>query len=443
MHFADSKVLFLCPYLGGEPLKAYYGSKISPHMTKTPEGFLICHSVPICRTGRQDYLPHEIGLQGSNLVNVEREEKEVFAPAAIASFEGKPVTDDHPPMEVNSSNYGAYTKGVIQNIHRGVGADNNKLVCDIVVYDAALIGKIESGKREVSCGYDCKYMPNEDGSYRQVDIVGNHVAIVDNGRAGHEVSIKDSMPKGVEKMATRKKGNILQRMFATFARDAEPEEIREAARAVDDAEFSASEGEEKPQPQRTMDDETMEMIMGAIHELNQKIEKLQHAQQSHDEEPPEEKLSGIDAVEAHLKSVSATKRAEDGYDDEEDAEVPPEQLNADEDTQESGVIEPKSEDEDESEEMLEEKQNSTDHAISLAMLRAIKPIIAEMPAKQRVRASDALNRAVKKALRVKETQPLKGGYGALLKRKTTDAANHNNLKAFGDACRKRNPHYKK
>ena len=43
---------------------AYYGSKLSPHMTETPEGFLICHDVKIARTGTQNYLAREIGLDG-------------------------------------------------------------------------------------------------------------------------------------------------------------------------------------------------------------------------------------------------------------------------------------------------------------------------------------------------------------------------------------------
>ena len=44
-------------------MRAFYGSRFSPHMTRTPEGFLICHSVPICRTGTQEYLPQEIGVE--------------------------------------------------------------------------------------------------------------------------------------------------------------------------------------------------------------------------------------------------------------------------------------------------------------------------------------------------------------------------------------------
>ena len=34
---------------------AYYGSHISEHLVKTPEGYLICYDVPINRTGTQMY----------------------------------------------------------------------------------------------------------------------------------------------------------------------------------------------------------------------------------------------------------------------------------------------------------------------------------------------------------------------------------------------------
>ena len=77
------------------------------------------------------------------------------------------------------------------------------------------------------------------------------------------------------------------------------------------------------------------------------------------------------------------------------------------------------------------------------MVRALKPIVASMPPSHRKRATDALNRAVRKAMKVTPSQPLPGGYGSLTKRrKTTDASAANDLRAFGEACRKRNPHNK-
>lgn len=60
---------------------AYYGSKISKHMTRTPEGFLICHDVPIARIGQQEYLAGELNLPGDpdRPVQVQRKPEDVFA----------------------------------------------------------------------------------------------------------------------------------------------------------------------------------------------------------------------------------------------------------------------------------------------------------------------------------------------------------------------------
>lgn len=426
-------------------MKAFYGAKLSPHITETPEGFLVCLGVPICRTGKQQYLPREIGEKGDGLVDVYRKEEEVFKPAAMASFEGKPVTDDHPSKEVDPHNYGNYMKGVVQNVRRGQGEEADNVVCDLVIYDAGLINKIKHGKREVSCGYDCKYVDNGDGTYHQADIIGNHVAVVDNGRAGKSVSIKDSKPEGGRRRMAKK--SIFARMFEAFAKDAEPEEVLEAAKAVDKA--CGKDEEPEPEKKGPTYDEGMEMVMDAIHELNEKIEAMQqenaahHAEEAQDEEPEEPKLTGLDAVEAAIKKRMESQDSDMG---EEEVEADPEEINAqDED-------EPEEEEEEEEAEVIEsddekpdeEAKAACDAAISMAMLRAIKPIVASMPPRERKRATDALNRAVKKAMRTQDTQPLPGGYGALTKRKrTTDANNAANLRAFGEACRKRNPHNKK
>lgn len=92
---------------------AYYGSKISEHMTKTPEGFLICHDVPIARIGQQEYFAGELGLDGDpdRLVQVQRRPEDVFDPAAVASFEGKDVTQNHPPERLMPENHALYAKG--------------------------------------------------------------------------------------------------------------------------------------------------------------------------------------------------------------------------------------------------------------------------------------------------------------------------------------------
>lgn len=169
---------------------AYYGSQISPHMDLTPEGFLICRDVPINRIGDQQYLAHELQLDGDpeRVITVHRHPEDVFAPAAMASFEAKDVTQGHPPENVTPENHALYAKGHVQNVRR----NGDFTVADLVVKDASLISDIRNGVvREISCGYLCQYVPDGNG-YRQTNIQGNHIAVVLKGRAGSEVSIKDA-----------------------------------------------------------------------------------------------------------------------------------------------------------------------------------------------------------------------------------------------------------
>lgn len=205
---------------------AYYGERISPHMTDTPEGFLICHDVPIGRTGEMEYMARELQLDGDpeRIVRVTREEDEIFSQAALASFEGKPVTDGHPPERVAPENCSAYAKGHLQNVRRG----GDLILADLHITDPGLISEVKNGvKREVSCGYTCTYEPFGDG-YRQKDIRGNHVAVVPKGRAGRHVAIHDSAGetagKGLRHMKKETKLAVL-RAFGLAAQDAEPEEL--------------------------------------------------------------------------------------------------------------------------------------------------------------------------------------------------------------------------
>jgi hypothetical protein len=71
---------------------------LSEHIKQTPEGYLLCLDVAIARLGVQEYLPEEVPIsaEGRETVLVYRMAADVFAPETIASFEGKPVTLDHP-----------------------------------------------------------------------------------------------------------------------------------------------------------------------------------------------------------------------------------------------------------------------------------------------------------------------------------------------------------
>lgn len=257
---------------------AYYGSQISPHMTQTPEGFLICHDVPIARTGMQEYLAGELGLGGEpdRPVAVERRPEDVFDPAAIASFEGKDVTFNHPPEMLAPVNQNAYSKGHSENVHRA----GDFLVADLHLKDPTLISQVRSGMlREVSCGYLCDYRPSGAG-YRQTHIRGNHIAIVPRGRAGHDVAIKDcaadtTAEKGKVKHMSKNKS--LLSLFGLAAKDASPEQldsmVETAAAALDAAPAEAQEAAPAADA-KPAKDEAESAMLAALNGLSDKLDKL-------------------------------------------------------------------------------------------------------------------------------------------------------------------------
>lgn len=239
---------------------AYYGTDISPNKTETVEGYLVCRNVPIARTGAQEYMARELMLDGDpeRPVVVDRRPEDVFEPAVLASFEGKPVTDGHPPENVGPENYTAYSRGHVQNVRR----EGDFIVADLYINDKALASDIQNGvKREVSCGYTCNYVPDGAG-YRQERIRGNHVAVVPRGRAGHEVAIQDHAAEQAEKGLKRMKKETkeaLYRFFGLAANDAAPEELeqltKDVATVADALDAEPAEQAQEAEPAKDAEDE--------------------------------------------------------------------------------------------------------------------------------------------------------------------------------------------
>lgn len=168
----------------------------------TDEGFL---RVPgrVARTGVQEYLARELGLDGDpmRVVRVYRPAEEVFAADSLASYESSDVTNPHPPTLVTADTYRQYAVGVVRTPGR---QDGDFVVVDMVIKDAKTIRDIESGKCELSAGYTAVYDESpgvtEDGEqydYVQRDIRINHVAIVERARAGAQARVFDHTPEKI------------------------------------------------------------------------------------------------------------------------------------------------------------------------------------------------------------------------------------------------------
>jgi hypothetical protein len=192
---------------------AYYASRISPNQFETPtEGYRICRSVRICRTGYQEYLGSELkrhpsydpawDLDDSALYRVFRPLDEVTSPQTIASFEGKTIVDEHPPEYIAPGSLISIDSekelscGHMQNVRIGdaLGNGDVPLIADLHVKDTDLIDKIDAGVRDVSCGYTYKLRRLANGTLIQTGILGNHIAVVPQGRAGADISIQDAAP---------------------------------------------------------------------------------------------------------------------------------------------------------------------------------------------------------------------------------------------------------
>ena len=220
----------------------YYGTRLSENISRRePEGYLLCLNVPVARTGTQEYLPEELGLTPNSefrihnselspaggLVKVYRPEEEVFSEATMASFEGMPVTNDHPPLGVDVSNIRALQKGHAHNVRRGSGEESDLLLADLIITDPALITAIlEEGKREISCGYTYE-LREENGRYIQRQIRGNHVAVVDAGRAGPRVCIKDHKANTTRLKGVTAMKKSLSKVLARMAKDGDIETVAE------------------------------------------------------------------------------------------------------------------------------------------------------------------------------------------------------------------------
>ncbi|MDT6962919.1 DUF2213 domain-containing protein [Cupriavidus sp. SZY C1] len=188
--------------------------QIGTRQSITPEGFLLCEEVPIARVGSQDYAYFELPtLEAKDGVIVaERTADVLFSAETLASFEGKPVTIDHPPDFVTPANYMSVARGTVRNVRRGEGAQADLMLADLLITDAEAIRRVQSkgadALTQVSNGYDAEYEQIAPGRARQATIVGNHVALVKNARCGPVCSIGDSLsnllPTGDFSMATKK-----------------------------------------------------------------------------------------------------------------------------------------------------------------------------------------------------------------------------------------------
>ena len=135
-----------------------------------------------------------------HLYGVYRPESELSSQDCIDSFKLIPWIDDH--VMLGSEDAGltpSEQKGVQGVIGQDVYFDGTTLRGNIKVFSEAMANLIANGKKELSCGYRCRYeyspgvYNGQEYQYVQRDIRGNHLALVENGRMGPDVAVLDHL----------------------------------------------------------------------------------------------------------------------------------------------------------------------------------------------------------------------------------------------------------
>lgn len=312
-------------------MPSYYAkSRLSENIVETPEGYLLCLNVPIARTGEQVYAAAEVPVEPDDegKVIVIREPDEVFSEKTMASFNGKSFTIYHPDEFVDPKNWKELTSGIAQNIRRGQGDASGDLLADILVTDSKAISLVKSGMREISCGYECEYIELGKGRGKQVNIIGNHVALVDEGRAGPRYAITDH--KGAVTMTSKEIKAKFLSVFQKTLDEAMPEKAgdSEAAptvisgddimKAVKDLgeKVAAMGGKAEPKKKEGEDEDTITdedvnpAVEGRLKALEDKLEMLLEKMSSTGDEG--------EVIEEGDEDIMTDEDMEEGEDEEMD-----------------------------------------------------------------------------------------------------------------------------
>lgn len=149
-----------------------------------------------------DEIPNwkDFDLEAKKIYYVYRPETEIAK--AVDTFNNLPLTRDHIEVDVNN----VPKDRIVGSLGDHAEYKAPYLKNSLIVYDQTDIDNILDGKKkELSCGY--RYTPvKKSGEWHgqhydfvMTDIVGNHVALVKEGRAGHDVVVADSKPVFEEK----------------------------------------------------------------------------------------------------------------------------------------------------------------------------------------------------------------------------------------------------
>lgn len=180
----------------------YDAGEIRGKAEKTSEGWLRADAV-VTRVGIFPYRREDGSIRREL-----RPPEEVFRTDSLRSLMLKPMTSKHPPTKRGLLDADTAKRFSVGSTGETLRTDGPLVLSSLVITDAAAVKAVETGKRGLSCGYECDFDPTPgtwdgepyDGVQR--NIVYNHVAAnIEFPRAGDVAQIhldSDDSPESLE-----------------------------------------------------------------------------------------------------------------------------------------------------------------------------------------------------------------------------------------------------
>lgn len=171
------------------------------------------------RDGVLEYLGAELGLEPADKTFTVYRSPATIA-RANAAMAGVPLTDEHVTVGDDVRNpVGSVLDSEIIDFIDESTASHLALRNRVKITDA-ITGALQTGKRQLSLGYNANLVPHERFDFEQTNIQPHHLAVVPAGRCGSACSFIDRQPTEVEPMKTKQKTGDQPELHTAFV-DAE------------------------------------------------------------------------------------------------------------------------------------------------------------------------------------------------------------------------------
>lgn len=260
----------------------------------------------------------------------------------LESTKGKPITNDHPPNPLNLEDLSEHSKGTLHDKPEVEEISDNQVKVDnkVTIFNDDLIQEIKNGKDQVSIGRRVDVI-REGGEYKgdsydrvQRNFRLNHLAIVDQGRAGPDVKMRldggmvevssesnNTKIRGADIMSDKDEKELkydLGPVTMEFGEDQLDEEAQESfQKVVDHIKDLKDEKNKLKDEKETLEKETGD-LEDKLKDKEDDGEDNKVPKDEVDELIEDEKKELLGSIDAKIDVIHETKNIDDGYEPQYD-----------------------------------------------------------------------------------------------------------------------------